>query len=75
MTFTSDLLRPLTEAEMSSFFYSHGLGDLLPVFARFSKAITSNCNALVSSGPASIPYILVSSANSLVLQWMYSNYV
>ena len=47
----------------------------LPVFARFSKAIISNCNALVSSGPASIPYILVSSANSLVLQWMYSNYV
>ena len=47
----------------------------LPVFARFSKAIISNCNALVSSGPASIPCILVSSANSLVLQWMYSNYV
>ena len=47
----------------------------LPVFARFSKAIISNCNALVSSGPASIPYILVSSANSLVLQWIYSNYV
>ncbi len=27
MTFTSDLL-PLTEAEMSSSFYAHGLGDL-----------------------------------------------
>ena len=47
----------------------------LLVFAQFSKAIISNCNAFVSCGPASIPYILVSSANSLVLQWMYSNYV